>query len=196
MNLSAFSSFLAIKPCWNHLTSNLGLLNVRCGAPFPRTRLSTNKRDYPGLLEKQIKRSADSSCHNCFDIKLNSAEILGAASLSSGPTSDPDPGEPRPGGKDGQLLLQVFGYTTSCKSNHLTCFSYKERTRLHEKVFRCQESKRKNLLTNNLVNTQLYHERSEKNTFEFDLFFLSFLKISSSGPVSLSLLKLAIEAAV
>ena len=98
-----------VKPCWNHLTSNLGLLNVRCGAPFPRTRLSTNKRDYPGLLEKQIKRSADSSCQNCLDIKLNSAEILGAASLSSGPTSDPDPGEPKPGGKDGQLLLQVFG---------------------------------------------------------------------------------------
>merc|ERR1719438_528454 len=49
-----------VKPCWNHLTSNLGLLNVRCGAPFPRTRLSTTKRvpNFPGLSEKQIKRNS------------------------------------------------------------------------------------------------------------------------------------------
>lgn len=39
--------------------------------------------------------------------RSRSKEILGAASFSSGPTSDPDPGEPKPGGKDGQLLLQL-----------------------------------------------------------------------------------------
>ena len=67
--------FLAIvKPCWNHLTSNLGLINVKCGSPFPRFRLGTNKRaraDYPGLLEKQIKRSAVTLCYNCVNIHLN-----------------------------------------------------------------------------------------------------------------------------
>ena len=73
MNLSAFSSFLAIKPCWNHLTSNLGLINVQCGSPFPRTRLTTNKKraNYPGLLEKQIKRSAVIVWLECGQISVH-----------------------------------------------------------------------------------------------------------------------------
>ena len=103
-------SLAIVKPCWNHLTSNLGLINVKCGSPFPRFRLGTNKRaraDYPGLLEKQIKRSVVTLCQNCVNVQFNSAEIRGVASFSSGQTSDPIPEEPRPGERDGQLLSKL-----------------------------------------------------------------------------------------
>ena len=65
--------FAIVKPCWNHLTSNLGLINVQCSSPFPRTRLTTNKKraNYPGLLEKQIKRSAVIVWHECGQISVH-----------------------------------------------------------------------------------------------------------------------------
>ena len=68
-----------------------------------------HKQESPRLPGTFGETDQKVSLENWLNIQLFFAEILGAASFSSGPTSDPDPGEPKLGVKDGQLLSQVLG---------------------------------------------------------------------------------------